>query len=354
MILEPMNMRTFITCASLFIITSCSEDTSSITAEDINTEVEFAAPMMMADDAYSLHSEIQSIAIQKPKSNEVTAQMRPAMFNGEIWTNTEDGIDVVFLMEGFTASQEAKFYEYVNHCIEAMQSTVPFSYNMAHFNFWTYNSVSEEQGISIQSHESNPLTPVTKNTYWGVYRNEIGLSRYTNMPKKRYKAMETLLLHPKTGYFNGDVYPVIIVNDPVYAGSGDFKRGNKRLANAICTTSEQFSVSTFKALFLHEFGHSFGDLDDEYTHQPTFDRIFKYDKPLMNLKRKHNTSEDDVKDRKWDDLVSNPQYIKGSRWGTEEYRSSPNSLMRSVVLGKPFGELNELLLQRRIDEAIGQ
>ena len=349
-------MKLFKLFIILVIVVSCSDEQPEVFSnENKQSKNIFPAPTMMSEEAFPIINYSQFTRTNNKKATTINnAELRPAIYNDKIWENTENGIDVVFIMEGFTSDEEPKFYIKANELIESMHEKTPFSSNTQAFNFWTYNSISVESGISIRTHKSNPLNPITKNTAWGVYRNRIGLARYTDLPKSKLKALKKIMTHPVIGYFNNNVYTVIIVNDEVYAGSGEFKKENSKLVNAIVTTSEQFSVNTFKALFLHEFGHSFGDLDDEYQHQPTYDRIKKYEIQLFNLKRKLNTSEDDITDRKWDGLVSNPIYIKGSRWGSTEYRSSPNSLMRSVVISKPFGELNEILLQDRINASIGQ
>ena len=106
-----------------------------------------------------------------------------------------------------------------------------------------------------------------------------------------------------------------------------------------------------KYLVKHEFGHSFGDLADEYSSTCTPAVIPEH--LTFEIMDKDNVTYDNVNDRKWDDIVVNPQYFLGANYCTNEwYRSSSTGLMRALGNIPQHNELGKILVQNRIDEDI--
>jgi hypothetical protein len=113
--------------------------------------------------------------------------------------------------------------------------------------------------------------------------------------------------------------------------------------------------NTFKELMMHEFGHSFCGLADEYGGNCTSDKpanfsLPKYDRP--------NVTMDIINNRKWDGIVQNPQYILGANYcNSEWYRSSEVGLMRGwfvggTLLDEKHNDLGVYLTNKRMNEEI--
>lgn len=260
----------------------------------------------------------------------------------QITSNSGNTIPVIFIAEGFTESEQDLFDTYVDHAIDKFNATAPFSTNMDKFQFYKVNSVSKDSGFSKRSHVARPITTELKDTYMKAYSNEIGLERYFNIPKsKRAELFKDL--GGKGAIFEGkNFFPIIIVNTEFYGGYGELmglfpnKVNPDSMSLAIITLGG--NVNNFKFLLIHEFGHSFGDLDDEYADAQFLKLAKSYDPDLLSYPNRKN-----VKDEDPGGWVEGARYLSSGKW-----RPSSNSLMRSIG-ATSFGTYNEGLLQDRID-----
>ena len=265
-----------------------------------------------------------------------------------VLVGSQSEIPVIFIAEGFKSTEMATFNTYVQNALLAFRTEPPFKTNVKKFGFYKIETVSLDSGISVLTHPTNIISPeIIKTTRWDIFKNYIGLIRYCHLPDSKRAFLYNLLINSSVGPFSDrPFYPVFIVNDGIYAGAGEFKGIKPSLANpddmSVCIISKDTEFNSFGNLLLHEFAHSFGDLDDEYedpgyaANAPTYEPDVWYYANRPNVKN------------------TNPGgWFEGARYvPTGKWRSSLNSLMRTVTGGYSggFGTLNISLLQDRIDD----
>lgn len=257
--------------------------------------------------------------------------------------NDVDGINLVFIGDGFTASQQSLYETKVQTAVEDFFTFEPFDSHREKFNIYSIPTVSNEAGISYITHPKNPITPIIKDTYLGAYFNEGGMIRLTSFAKKQ--EVEEIL----TRQFKNRVFLILICNTPTYGGSGMFP--DKEFMTVTQITMET-QYGKFKELMMHEFGHSFCGLADEYGGNCTTDRPDDWSLPAYD---RPNVTQDAVNDRKWDGIISNPQYILGANYCNNKwYRSSNQGLMRGWfepgTLDEKHNELGVYLTNKRIEQ----
>jgi hypothetical protein len=260
----------------------------------------------------------------------------------KITSNPDSAIPVIFLAEGFLESQLPTFDMYVQHAIDVITATEPFTTNIAKFNFYKSRIISKEAGVTTRAHVTTTVPTNIKDTYFKVFKNLVGLARYYGIPDlNRQELFKDLGAEGKI--FEGrPFYPVIIVNNAEYGGGAELKGlkpspKNPDLMSVACIPLST-SVSLFKTTFIHEFGHSFGDLDDEYLDDEYAAKAKYYEPDTWYHSNRLN-----VKD-------SNPGgWFQGARYDPNKWRPTSTSIMRDAGQTS-FGAYNIALLQARIDE----
>lgn len=250
--------------------------------------------------------------------------------------NSESAIDFVIVGDGFTAAEQALFQAKSTEIRNHLLTSLPYNSEQDKFNFYDMEVHSNESGISVEG-------GTQVDNFFGSYRNKEGLYHYTGYSEDQRVILRNYLKKK----FRKRVYVIMVVNDPEYGGSGEFI-SDKLLSIVQSTYDTQYNV--FRELVLHEIGHSFGDLADEYGGNCTnTDRPDDWDPERYDKK---NVTRDNVNDRKWDYLAS-PQYILGANYCDNEwYRSSPAGLMRSTASGNEHNELGQILIKERIAEDV--
>jgi IgA Peptidase M64 len=151
---------------------------------------------------------------------------------------SENRLDVVFLAEGFTAAERTKFLAEVRKVRQAWKTQEPWKSIFRMINIYAVPLASAESGID------HPSEGITKNTILDGAFDCGGTARLVcvNVGKAITEASSAVPVFDEA---------VVMVNDKTYGGSGGFV--------AVFTLH-----ATSKELFFHEFGHSFGQLADEY------------------------------------------------------------------------------------------
>ncbi len=149
-------------------------------------------------------------------------------------------VDIAILAEGYTAAQETKFRADLARFVKLFFSQEPYASHMGSFNIAGVFKPSQESGCS------EPSWGVHRNTALGATFDSLGSERYLLTEENR--RMRDLAAHvPYDALF-------VMVNSPRYGGGGIY--------NLYCTFTADNQWSSY--VFLHEFGHSFGGLADEY------------------------------------------------------------------------------------------
>ncbi len=149
-------------------------------------------------------------------------------------------VDLLILGDGYTKDEMGKFEKDVKKYVKALFSLSPFKENRNNFNVKAVKAISEQSG------PDQPRKGVFNNTAVDASFNAFDLPRY--MLSNNNKAIRDI-----AGKFPYDqVY--LLVNSKRYGGGGIF--------NLYACSSSDHENSDF--VFIHEFGHAFGGLGDEY------------------------------------------------------------------------------------------
>lgn len=155
----------------------------------------------------------------------------------------KEAIDVVILAEGYTEAEMEKFFGHAGQVVEAMFTHEPFKSRQKDFNFIAVGSPSAHSGVS------SPKENDWRETAFG--------SNFSTFYSDRYLTTSNVgRIHDA---LTGVPYEhiIILANTPVYGGGGIY--------NSYTLTSS--GNSNFAPVTVHEFGHSFGGLADEYFYE---------------------------------------------------------------------------------------
>lgn len=216
----------------------------------------------------------------------------------------EDCIDVAIVAEGYTPEEAELFYKDAEAAVDAILAHAPFDAYKDRFNFVAIALPSEDSGVSV------PGEGVWKKTALGSHFNTFYMDRY----------LTTLRLRQMHDRLCGIPYEhiVILANTDTYGGGGIYN-------SYTLTTAHHPS---FKPVIVHEFGHSFGALADEYYYD---DQFVEYYYPDCEPWEQNITTLYDF-DSKWDDMlpkmVSIPTVpVEGNIWKSFHEGTDPASLV---------------------------
>ena len=213
-------------------------------------------------------------------------------------------IDVAIVAEGYTADEVGKFYQDAQTAAEAILSHEPFSRYKDRFNFVAVALASEDSGVSV------PREGLWKNTAVG--------SNYDTFYSDRY--LTTSCVWKMHDALCGVPYEhlVILANTDTYGGGGIFNSYTLTTAGHVA----------FRPVVVHEFGHSFAGLADEYYYD---DQFVEYYYPDIEPWEQNITTLHDFRS-KWDDML--PKVIgipttpvEGDVWENIKGGASADSLV---------------------------
>ena len=187
----------------------------------------------------------------------------------------EECIDVVIVAEGYTEAEVEKFYLDARTAMEAILGHKPFDRYKGSFNFVAVALPSQDSGVSV------PGSGEWKNTALKAHFNTFYMDRY----------LTTLRLKNLHDSLSGIPYEhiVILANTDTYGGGGIY--------NSYTLTTAGHPA--FKPVVVHEFGHSFAGLADEYFYD---DMFVEYYYPETEPWEQNITTMKDF-DAKWKDML---------------------------------------------------
>ncbi len=158
----------------------------------------------------------------------------------EEYGNPQEKIDLVILAEGYKQEEMDKFLADVRRITGYLFGEEPFKSAKRNFNIRAVLSASVESGTDIPGE--------------GIYKNTLFNSSFYTFDVDRYLTATDI----KSIYDAAATVPYdqiyVLVNSKRYGGGGIFNFLN------ICTSDNPLS----EMVFLHEFGHGFAGLGDEY------------------------------------------------------------------------------------------
>lgn len=184
-------------------------------------------------------------------------------------------IDVVILAEGYTGAERDIFFKDAEIAVESIFAHEPFANRRDDFNFIAVAPESDASGVSVPREGKWFNTPVA--------------SHFDTFYTDRYLTTERLfLVHD---ILDGLPYEhiIILANTDVYGGGGIYN-------SYTLTTAHHPS---FRPVVVHEFGHSFGALADEYDYASTEDPFYHSD---VEPWEQNITTKFDF-DSKWKDMI---------------------------------------------------
>lgn len=186
--------------------------------------------------------ELTTLAID-PASRHVDRAL--PLRRGEIVSLFENGatavkVDLLVVADGYSAAQRDKFVADTRRLTEVLFQTEPFKRRKQDFNLRALFLPAQEQGIS------NPRKGVWRNSPLGLSFNAFDSDRYV-LTQRDFELREAAAQAPYDAL-------ILLFNERKYGGGGIY--------NLWATAAADTEPAAY--VFVHEFGHSFAGLADEY------------------------------------------------------------------------------------------
>ncbi|PID57288.1 MAG: peptidase M64 [Ignavibacteriae bacterium] len=251
--------------------------------------------------------------------------------------NPNEKLDIVFIAEGYTTDEIDKFEKDAKRFSNYLFEYSPYKEMKDKINIWGVKTVSESSGTDI------PADSVWKST-------AVNSSFYT-LDSERYLMT--------TDYKIVRNYAANVPYDQIYILVNTSKYGGGAIYNYYSCTAVDNEKS--KKIFIHEFGHGFAGLADEYyTSEVSYQDFFNLD---VEPWEPNITTLVDF-ESKWKDMLDPDTPIPTSVEGKEPlqlgvyegggyvakgvYRPSPNSLMKAFDIDE-FNEVSKRAIKRVIE-----
>jgi hypothetical protein len=203
-------------------------------------------------------------------------------------------VDFLILGDGYTTREMKKFEADARRLTKVLFSTSPFKEHRSDFNVWAICPPALESGIS------RPST--------GVYRDSPLGATYDAFGSERYVLTFDNRALRETAAFAPYEFIEVLANNRTYGGGGIF--------NLYSTVAADNGFADY--VFVHEFGHHFAGLADEYytspvSYAPATERIEPWEANATALL--------DPAKLKWKDLVK-PDTPLPTPWNKEAYEKA--------------------------------
>lgn len=220
----------------------------------------FQLPMPRRDadvkvELYNTHNEVTATFSHRVKVDDILIRpiLTPSVADHRaMWQggDSKDAIDVVIVAEGYRKEEAETFYEDARIATEEVLKYAPFSNYQDRFNFTAVALESDESGVSIP-HD-------------GVWRKTALASSFDTFYSNRY--LTTLRLKQLNDALAGIPYEhiIILANTDNYGGGGIY--------NSYTLTAAHHRM--FRPVTVHEFGHSFAGLADEYFYDDQYEEFY--------------------------------------------------------------------------------
>jgi hypothetical protein len=225
-------------------------------------------------------------------------------------------VDLLLLGDGYTRAETKKFEADARRLTKVLFATSPFKEHASDFNVWGLCPAAAQSGIS------RPST--------GLYRDS--LSTYDAFGSERYILSFDNHALRKVAQFAPYEFVEILANNRTYGGGGIF--------NLYSTVAVDNAFANY--VFVHEFGHHFAGLADEYytssvAYAPATERVEPWEPNATALL--------DPAKLKWKDLVA-PDTPIPTPWNKEEFEKY------SLDIQKRRAEIRKQKLPESVMEAL--
>ena len=234
------------------------------------------------------------------KQNPTPAPHKYIMSGG----SPEECIDVVIVAEGYTEAEMDVFYADAQETVNALLSHEPFGTYKDSFNFVAVALPSVDSGVSVPGEDD------WKNTALKAHFNTFYMDRYLT-------TLHVKNLHDKLAGIPYE-HIIILANTDTYGGGGIY--------NSYTLTTAHHPA--FKPVVVHEFGHSFAGLADEYFYD---DQYVEFYYPGVEPWEQNITTLADF-ESKWKDMLDAGQaeLLEGAGYQSKGvYRPADDCRMRT-------------------------
>jgi hypothetical protein len=187
-------------------------------------------------------------------------------------------IDLAIVAEGYTEAETDKFYDDCQRAVDALFAHEPFTTLKSRFNVVAVAPTSLDGGASVPRQHQWSRTPV------GTHYDTFYSDRYL-MTQDIHRLYDVLSCVPFE-------HIIVLVNSSIYGGGGIYNQ-------VLVSTSDH---PTFRQVLVHEFGHSYAGLGDEYFYDDAYETSYPADTEPWepNLTTKVDF------EHKWADMLPDP------------------------------------------------
>jgi hypothetical protein len=193
-------------------------------------------------DAQNTFQQLWSMVVD-PADPAIDRSGPPA--NVKVWAVMQNGeprdkVDLLLMGDGYTAAEMEKWHKDARRLTDTLFAASPFKERRNDFNVWAVDIAAEESGVARPSDSVSRRSPL-RATY-----DAFGSERYVlTFDNKRVREAASAAPYE---------FIEIVVNDRKYGGGGIF--------NQYATVAADNAFTPY--VFVHEFGHHFAGLADEY------------------------------------------------------------------------------------------
>lgn len=236
-------------------------------------------------------------------------------------------VDLLILGDGYTAAERGKFEKDARKLADILFTYSPFKERKSDFNVWGLVPPSEESGIS------RPST--------GQHRRSRVGATYDAFRSERYILSFENRLFRDVASFAPYEFVEILVNQKTYGGGGIY--------NLYSTVAADSLWAPY--LFVHEFGHHFAALADEYftsesAYEPASDRLEPWERNVTALLDPPNV--------KWKALVAKDTPLP-TPWDKELFETRAREIQKRRkqirAENRPESEMDALFLEQQREES---
>ena len=227
-------------------------------------------------------------------------------------------VDLLLLGDGYTAAEHDEFIAKARELTNALFAVSPFKERKEDFNVWALAPASAESGVSRPSTDTHRDSPLR--TTYDSFRSERYVLTFDNKAWRRVAS--------STPYD----FVEILTNTETYGGGGIYGLFSTAAANSASAVY----------LFVHEFGHHFAGLADEY-----YTSSVAYEAPdnIVEPYEPNVTALLDPDNLKWKHLVGESTPLP-TPWPKQEFEEHSIAVQKTRAEMRadnvPESEMNEL------------
>jgi len=235
----------------------------------------------------------------------------------------EEKVDIVLLSEGYTQEEMDEFHADADKFARALFSTEPFASRKEDFNIRAVEVPAPNSGLN------HPQQDIYNRSALSVSYGAFGSQRYAlGYDNKKIRDAASSVPYEFTA---------ILMNDSIYGGGGIYR--------LYITAASDNAFHDY--LFVHEFGHHFASLADEYYTSAT---AYEMGSQVVEPYELNVTTYTDREKIKWADMIKEHTPLP-TPWGQEKFNRHSNQIqekrqqMRDAKVSED--KMEKLFMQQR-------